>query len=81
MAKPDLTHLAEVKDMTISGIIKDGVGEMADDDMGFEYKVGEIDGFEVKVSMEPIGNVSGTVTCVDGVDGFGFLMVYEKDHG
>lgn len=79
MAKPDLTRLATVKNMTLTDILRDGVDEMGDDDMGFEYTIGEIDGFEVKVTMEPIGPAAGTVTCVDGIHGLGFTLIYEAD--
>lgn len=68
-----------VKNKTLQDIIEDGIkmtSEAGGD--GFEYMVGKVDGYKIKVSIESPKSVS-SICEFDGVNGFAFALVCEKD--
>lgn len=77
MAKPDITKLRQVNHISVLDIIQAGVEDMDEDDIGFEYVCGRLEGYDIKVSIERQG--SGDISCFDGVDGFGLTLLYEAE--
>lgn len=68
-----------IENKTLKDILDDGISmttEAGGD--GFEYTVGEVDGYKVKVSIESPKSVS-SVCEFDGVNGFAYALVCEKD--
>ena len=74
----DLKKLGYARNVDLKTIIEDGFKVAKDSDCeGFEYTVGKVLGGNIKVSFEPDLD-SHDIADIDGVDGFGFCMVYEK---
>ena len=68
-----------VKNKSLQDIIEDGISMTAEaGGDGFEYIIGEVDGYKVKVSIESPKCVS-SICEFDGVNGFAYSLLCEKE--
>jgi len=72
-------RIGYTKNAPLEMIIDDGIKTARENGCdAFDYKVGEVDGYEIRVVMEPKDKSFESVI-IDGVDGFGYSMAFDKD--
>ena len=74
----DISKIGYTKNADFKTIIEDGVKTAIDEGVeAFEYMVAEINGYEVKVVVEPKLGCFDTID-IDGVNGFGYSLAFDK---
>ena len=70
--------IKQANNITLLDVVNDGFSEMKLADCeGFDYKIGEIAGGELKLVFEPKTHHFDSVQ-VDGVNDMGFTLVFEE---
>tara|TARA_R100001480_G_scaffold10159_1_gene18644 strand:- start:683 stop:958 length:276 start_codon:yes stop_codon:yes gene_type:complete len=78
MKNIDVSKLGYAKEVDFKKVLEDGISIATKDGAdGFSYKVGEINGMDVIITLEPSFGMMDTID-IDGVDGFGYTLVFEK---
>lgn len=74
-----MSELKISKNRTLLDVVNDGFVEMKNNGCnGFEYIVGKVRGGTVKVTYEPDDESLIEISCIDGVDGFGYCLLTEE---
>ena len=75
----DLNKIGYTENSSFKMIVEDGIKTARESEVeAFEYKVAELNGYEVKIVIEPKLGCFDTID-IDGVNGFGYSLAFDKD--
>ncbi len=76
-----MVELKQANNVDLLTILKDGFNTMEKEGADcFEYIIGEVKGGKLKIVFEPDDMpVCSDTVVIDGVDGFGYTLVYEDE--